>query len=418
VPACLIERCEHEAAQILAPLAHATQNSQIVFVELLLRSVVARFVAAESEDEEVDTAPFELSLDVRLVVVEQAVRACAEQAERVVHHARAFALDDDSVEMDRTASSVTKLDHVRSVGRFDRIDIVAKRVGLGRYDLPFPSVEPHGELSASRLRLVVDVESGRIPTDVASFRSADSRPRASARPRLHAPVAVPPVAVLTAHHLANFPGFGVGGLPDASVFVGDVAFGGENEAVASVPEARLEVLSHGRRDEIGSDARVPVVPDPRDCAFLSPRGPLERLIECAHPAPRRVFDVDCNACVLRRGDLRSVVGLNWRCHHWSWAKVSRHGLAHGLRKALGPGLCVGRRAIGAPVAGERRNRPPSIEEPHDGEAFLTRNPWSHPFHGRDHVRQCARGEHEHRHRDQVLQRREVAVDSFEHQNWK
>jgi hypothetical protein len=70
VPACLIERREHEAAQILAPLAHAPENLQIVFVEGFLGSVVARFVSAEPEDEEVDAALLELSPDVRLVVVE------------------------------------------------------------------------------------------------------------------------------------------------------------------------------------------------------------------------------------------------------------------------------------------------------------------------------------------------------------
>jgi hypothetical protein len=70
------------------------------------------------------------------------------------------------------------------------------------------------------------------------------------------------------------------------------------------------------------------------------------------------------------------------------------------------------------MSGERGNLAPVLEEPDDGDAFFARNPWTQRLHRRNDVRHRAGHEHEGGHRDEVLQGRELLVNSFEHQNWK
>jgi hypothetical protein len=245
VPSGLVERCEHEAAQAFAPLAHTVQHLQVVLVERLFGSIVARFVSAEPENDQVDAPLLELGPDVGLVVVEQAIGPCPHQAERVVDHAGAVALDHYAVEVDWPASCVTKLEQMRPVGRLDGVHRVAESVGFGRYDLAGAPVELHRKLSTARLFFVVDVEPGGLGADVASLGRADASPCAWFRSRLHAPVPVAAVAILPAHDFANVPVLGIRRLPDAVVLVRNVPFCGENESMARISKAGLKVFSHG-----------------------------------------------------------------------------------------------------------------------------------------------------------------------------
>jgi len=60
VPPRLVEWREHEAAQAFTSLAHTLQNPQVVIVERLFGSLVAGFIPAESEDDEVHAPLLEL----------------------------------------------------------------------------------------------------------------------------------------------------------------------------------------------------------------------------------------------------------------------------------------------------------------------------------------------------------------------
>ena len=292
MPAGLVERCEHEAAQAFAPLAHTVQHPQVVLVERLFGSFVAGFVSAEPENDQVHAPLLELGPDVGLVVVEQAIGACPHQAERVVHHAGAVALDHHAVEVDWAASRVTKLEKMRPVGRVDGVHRVAESLGFGRHDLARAPVELHRELSTARLFLIVDVEPGGLGADIASLGRADASPCAWLRSRLHAPVPVTAVAILPAHDFANIPVFGIGRLPNAVVLVRNVPFGGENESMARVSKTGLKVLSHGRCDQIGRNAGVAIVPHASDRALLCRCRLFERFVERPHPATGGVLDVD------------------------------------------------------------------------------------------------------------------------------
>jgi hypothetical protein len=417
VPSGLVEWSEHEAAQVFAPLAHPIQHPQIVLVKGLFRPVIARFISTKPEHDQIDAALFELVLDMRFVVVQQAIGARPHQAKRVVHHARAIALDYDTVEAYSATSCVAKLDPMRSVRCCDRMDAVAERVGFGRDDLSLLFVEAHEELSAAGLLLVVDIEPGGVGA-YTLLGGADPCPCAPFRSRLHAAVPVASVSILPAHDLAGIPGFRVRRLPNAVVLVRDVSFGGENEPMTRVPKTPLKVLSHGRRDQVGRNARVAIVPHTRDRAFLGPSRLFEGFVERAHAASRGVFDVDRNAGILRRVDLWLVFFLHGGCNDRLGSEVCRNGLAHRLSEALRAGFRAGRAAIRSSMAGEGGDLPPTLEETRDRQVFLSRNPRTQLFHRRNHIGQRTRGEHEDRHRGQVLQRRERVVNSFEHQNWK
>ena len=62
------------------------------------------------------------------------------------------------------------------------------------------------------------------------------------------------MTILSPHHFPDIPVLGVGRLAHTAMLVRDVPFRREHEAVSRIAEARLEVLSHGRGDEVGRDA--------------------------------------------------------------------------------------------------------------------------------------------------------------------
>ncbi|KPK16332.1 MAG: hypothetical protein AMJ62_05865 [Myxococcales bacterium SG8_38] len=205
----LIERCKHQTAEVLPVLAHVAKYLQIIFVERILSTVVACFVAAETKDDEVRAAALELTSDVRFVVVEQAVGARTHEPEGIVHDAGAVSLQHDTVYVNGAASRIAELDLVRAVGGIDGVHGIVGAVGPRRDGFPLPVVETHRELTAARLLLIVDVEARGSRADLSSPCRADSRPGAGVRTRLHAAVAVESVSILAPYDLANGPGIGI-----------------------------------------------------------------------------------------------------------------------------------------------------------------------------------------------------------------
>ena len=266
----LIERREHQAAQILATRAHAIDHLFVAGLVVVGLDVVGRLVAPEAEHDEVQVALANLRLHVRRVEVQETGGARTHETQGVVDRARPIALHHHTVEPQASVTPEAQLEPMRSVGHGEGDDAVRLLVGSRRRVLPGPAVDAGLDRAAVRIALEQDLEARDAPSDRCAVVGLEGRPGGRSRAELNAAVAVEPAAVLVAHDLAQHPVAAGVGL-HVAVHVGQVALADQREAVARVAEASLEITPHRVGDQIRGDGRVAVVADARDRVRVSHR---------------------------------------------------------------------------------------------------------------------------------------------------